>query len=246
MMNQLAENMPLALVTGAARRLGRAIARGLAQAGYAIGLHYYQSAADAQNTAEEIQKLGVPVQLYRADLTKVGEIQAMFDQVSSQPHSLQVLVNSAAIMKRSSLREEGVSGWDETMAINLRAPWLCAQQASRLMQANGGVIINISDSGAHKAWTGYPAYVISKAGLEALTRLQARTYAPVIRVNAVAPGLSLPPAQMSGEEWQRLVDRSPTKKAPSALDVVDAVLFLVRNESITGQTIVIDGGNQLV
>jgi pteridine reductase len=241
-----AENTPLALVTGAARRLGRAIARGLAQEGYAIGLHYYHSVERAREAAEEIRSLGVPVQLFCANLANPAEIVAMFEQVASQPHPLQILVNSAAIMKKGNLREVSVSEWDETLAINLRAPWICAQLACRLMEANGGVIINISDSGAHKTWTGYPAYVISKGGLETLTRLLARTYAPHIRVNAVAPGLILPPDQMPPEEWQRLVDRSPAKKAGSTADIVEAVLFLIRNPYISGQTIVVDGGNQLL
>ena len=217
----------------------------LARQGYAIGLHYYHSADAATESAEEIKALGVPVQLFCADLSSESDVRAMFDQVANQAHPLQVLVNSAAVMKKSSLRDQVMSDWDETMAINLRAPWLCAQQACRLMEITGGVIINISDSGAHKAWTSYPAYVISKAGLEQLTRLLARTYAPHIRVNAVAPGLILAPEQMPLEEWQRLVDRSPVKKAGSTADVVEAVLFLVRNQSITGQTIVVDGGNLL-
>jgi len=238
--------LPLALVTGAAHRLGRAIARGLAGEGYAIGLHYYHSADGAQQTAREIQELGVPVQLYRANLASEPDIKAMFDHVASQPHPLRVLVNSAAIMKKSNLRDQQVCDWDETMAVNLRAPWLCAQQACRLMEANGGVIINISDSGARKTWTGYAAYVISKAGLEALTRLLARTYAPQIRVNAVAPGLILAPEQMPAEEWQRLVNRAPARTAGTVGDIVEAVLFLIRNQYITGQTIVVDGGNQLI
>ncbi len=243
---QPVENLPLALVTGAARRLGRAIAVGLAQEGYAIGLHYYRSERDALEAAEEIRALGVPVQLYRADLCREAEIQSMFEQVARQSHPLKILVNSAAVMKKSNLQELQSADWDEILGINLRAPWLCAQHAFRLMAVDGGVIINISDSGAHKVWTGYPAYVVSKAGLETLTRLQARTYAPGIRVNAVAPGLVLPPEQMPAEEWQCLVDRSPAKKAGSTASIVETVLFLVRNQSITGQTIVVDGGNQLL
>jgi len=245
-MSSPAESLPLALVTGAARRLGREIALCLAQEGYAIGLHYHSSEDSAQETAAEIRSLGVPVQLFRADLTRADEIQALFKQVANQPHLLQVLVNSAAVMPKGSLRDLRPAQWDDTMALNLRAPFLCSQQAGRLMEHTGGVIINISDSGARKTWTSFPDYVVSKAGLEVLTRLLARTYAPKIRVNAVAPGLILSPDGIPEESWHHLVDRVPARKAGTPKDIAETVLFLIRNNYITGQTIVVDGGNQLI
>jgi Dehydrogenases with different specificities (related to short-chain alcohol dehydrogenases) len=245
-MSSPAEKLPLALVTGAARRLGRAIALCLAKEGYAIGLHYHTSENSALETAAEIRSLGAPVQLFRADLARMEEIQTMFEQVACQPHPLQVLVNSAAVMGKGSLRDLQVAQWDDTMKLNLRAPFLCSQQAGRLMEHTGGVIINISDSGARKTWIGFPAYVVSKAGLEVLTRLLARTYAPQIRVNAVAPGLILPPEEIPEKDWQHLVDRVPVRKAGTPQDIAETVLFLIRNNYITGQTIVVDGGNQLI
>jgi len=237
---------PFALVTGAARRLGRAIALGLAGEGFAIGLHYHHSPDQARQTAQEILAAGVPVSLYQADLADPTQIEAMFDEVGRNPAPLKVLVNSAAVMTRGNLRDLSVSEWDTTMALNLRAPWLCARHAARLMQHSGGVIINISDSGTRKTWTGYSAYIISKTGLEVLTRLLARTLAPEIRVNAVAPGLILPPEEMPAEDWQRLVKRLPVEKAGNPGDIVSAVLFLIRSNYLTGQTIVVDGGYQLI
>ncbi len=237
---------PFVLVTGGARRLGRAIALGLAQEGYAIGLHYHHSAEDAMQTAEEIRAAGAPVSLFQADLTQPDQIEVMFAEVERQFGRLQVLINSAAIMVHGNLSQLTIPVWDAIMALNLRAPWLCSQYAARLMQNSGGVIINISDSGSRKTWTGYSAYIISKAGLEVLTRLLARTLAPTIRVNAVAPGLILPPESMPDEDWQRLIKRLPAQKAGVPDDVVSAVLFLIRNAYLTGQILVVDGGYQLI
>lgn len=236
----------LALVTGGAVRVGKAIAMGLAEAGFAVGLHYHSSKDAAEATAREIEKLGVPVYLFEADLRHPDQIQSMFDQIAGLPLPLKVLVNSASIMPRGDLRSLGVAEWDDTLDLNLRAPWLCARAAAILMQDAGGVIINVSDSGARKAWTGFPAYILSKAGLETLTRLLARTLAPAIRVNAVAPGLILPSPDVSEQEWQRLVQKLPAGHAGTPQDVVRAVLFLVENRYVTGETLIVDGGYQLV
>ncbi len=236
----------LALVTGGAVRLGKAIALGLAEAGFTIGLHYHSSRKAAEQTAAEIEKLGVPVYLFEADLRDPGQIQPMFDQIAGLPLPLKVLVNSASIMPRGDLRSMQVSEWDDTLDLNLRAPWLCARAAAILMQNAGGIIINISDSGARKAWTGFPAYIVSKAGLEALTRLLARSLAPSIRVNAIALGLILPSPDVSEPDWQRLVQKLPAGHSGTPQDVVRAVMFLIENRYITGETLVVDGGYQLV
>ncbi len=236
----------LALITGAARRLGREIAFALAEEGYAIGLHYHASQAEAVRTIQDLREKGVQVFPLPADLTDPDQIESMFAQVDQIPYPLRVLVNSAAVMPRANLLEISPEEWDATLALNLRAPLFCAQAAARRMGGQGGVIINISDAGAHKTWTGYPAYTVSKAGLETLTRLLARALAPDIRVNAIAPGLILPSEQTGSEDWQRLVQRLPVKHAGSPRDVARAVVFLLQNEYITGQTLVIDGGYQIL
>jgi pteridine reductase len=236
----------MALVTGAGRRLGRSIALGLAQAGYAIGLHYFQSEEAARQTADEIRSLGVPVELLQADLCRESEVQALFAHLAGLPYRLRVLVNSAGRMDAGRLEEMSPEAWDRLFALNLRAPWRCGQAAAHLMAAAGGVIINITDSGAGKAWTGYAAYSISKSGLETLTHLQARSLAPAIRVNAVAPGLVLPAAGFPAEDWQRLNQRVPLQHPVAVKSIVDAVLFLISSEDITGQTLVVDGGYQLL
>jgi pteridine reductase len=240
--------LPLALITGAAHRLGHAIALALARQGFAIGLHYHRaSAEDADAAARDIAALGVPVHLLPADLTDPAEVEDLFTRVAALPHPLRVLVNSAAVMPRGSLRDMPVETWDAAIDLNLRAPWLCARAAARLMgPGGGGVIVNISDSGAHKAWIGYPAYIISKSALETLTRLLARALAPAVRVNAVAPGLILPSADLPAGQWQRLVERLPLQAAGQPDDVARAVLFFVQNPYVTGQVLAVDGGYQLV
>jgi NAD(P)-dependent dehydrogenase (short-subunit alcohol dehydrogenase family) len=109
----------------------------------------------------------------------------------------------------------------------------------------GGLIVNVTDSGVGKSWTGFPAYMVSKTGLEALTRLQAKTYAPTIRVNAIAPGLVLPAANISTEEWERLVNHLPLKHPTSLNEIAATLEFLLKNESVTGQTLIVDGGYSL-
>lgn len=239
-------DLPLAVVTGAAVRLGRSIALALARIGYPLGVHYHHSEAAARSLVDEIAVLGGEAFLLPADLSDPEPIRALFEQVTRLPHRLGVWVNSAAVMRSGDLSTMPVEDWDSTLALNLRAPWLCAREAAACMGQQGGIIINITDVGAQKNWTGYPAYTVSKAALETLTRLLARQLAPAVRVNAVAPGLILPSAAVSPEEWQRLVNRLPLQKAGSPEDVAQAVISLIQNKYITGETLRVDGGYALI
>ena len=239
------EEHPLALVTGAAHRLGKAFALTLARHGYAILLHYHTAREKAEQTAVEIKAIGVPVHLVQADLTDPAGVDSLFTVIDSVPHKLTVLVNSAAVMQKKDLRTLTVDDWNATLDLNLRAPFLLGQAAAKRMPA-GGLIVNVSDIGAGKLWTGYPAYVISKSALETLTRLMAKTYAPAIRVNAIAPGLVLPSENVTPEEWEKLVSRLPLQRPASVDEVAAALDFLLQNESVTGQTIVVDGGYSLI
>jgi pteridine reductase len=238
-------NYPLALVTGAAHRLGRTFALTLAKLGYAILLHYHHSAEAADATAAEIRSLHVPVFSMEADLTDPVQIQGLFSKIDSLDGRLKVLVNSAAGMKRADLRDISTNEWNASLDLNLRAPFLLGQSAA-LRMTDGGLIVNVTDAGVGKLWSGFPTYLISKAGLEVLTRLMAKTYAPGIRVNALAPGLVLPSPETPGEDWKKLVDRLPLKHTVSLDEVSQVLEFLLNNESITGQTIVVDGGYSLI
>jgi NAD(P)-dependent dehydrogenase (short-subunit alcohol dehydrogenase family) len=236
---------PLALVTGASHRLGKAFALTLARRGYAVLVHYLTSREKAEQTAAEIKAIGVPVHLAQADLTDPAGIDSLFSVIDSLPQKLSVLVNSAAVMQKKDLRALTIDDWNATLDLNLRAPFRLGQAAAKRM-TTGGLIVNVSDIGANKLWTGYPAYVVSKSALDTLTRLMAKTYAPTIRVNAIAPGLVLPSENVLPEEWEKLVQRLPLQRSASVDEVAAALEFLFQNESVTGQTIVVDGGYSLL
>ncbi len=240
-------SQPLALVTGSAHRLGKAFALSLARMGYSIALHYNTSADEAQQTKNEIESLGVKAYLLQADLTQPDQIKKLFSDLDFilPPSSFILLLNSAAIMPVGNSLELPLSDWDSALDLNLRAPFLIAQQAARRMSP-GGLIVNITDIAAHKSWTRYPSYTVSKAGLESLTKVLARALAPNIRVNAIAPGLVLSSDVVTDEQWGKLVQRLPLKRAATLDEITSTLEFLIKNEYITGQTITVDGGYSLV
>lgn len=232
---------PLALVTGAAHRLGKSFALTLAHAGYDIIIHYHSSSDAALQTKLEIESLSRTVTLIQADLTQPSEIHSLVSSLNS----LDVIVNSAASMPHGNVDSLSIENWDTALDLNLRAPFLLAQEASKIM-TEGSSIINISDMGAQKAWSRYPSYTVSKAALESLTKILARALAPKIRVNAIAPGFVLQSDIVPAEEWERLIGRVPLKRAARTEEITSALEFLLKNEYITGQTIVVDGGYSLI
>jgi len=235
----------IALITGSAQRLGKAFALSLARMGYAIALHHRCSVDEAERVAKEIRAFGVDCLPIRADLTIPEKIDFLFSLVDEMKAPLKVVVNSAAIMPVGRPQELELRDWDAALDLNLRAPFLIAQQAATRMK-EGGLIVNITDIGSQKAWSRYPSYTVSKAGLESLTRMFARALAPSIRVNAIAPGLVLPSDVVTEERWRHLVERLPLKRAATLEEITSALEFLVKNEYITGQTIVVDGGYSLI
>jgi pteridine reductase len=232
---------PLALVTGAAHRLGKAFALTLANAGYDIVLHYNSSSDEAIQTKTEIESLSRTVTLIQADLTDPEQIQSLVSNLQS----LKVLVNSAAYMPSGNVNALTLENWDTSLDLNLRAPFLLAQECAKKM-TDGGLIVNITDVGAQKTWSRYPSYTVSKAALESLTKILARALAPKIRVNAIAPGFVLQSDIVPAEEWERLIGRIPLKRPARTEEITSALEFLLKNEYITGQTIVVDGGYSLV
>jgi NAD(P)-dependent dehydrogenase (short-subunit alcohol dehydrogenase family) len=240
---------PLALVTGAAHRLGKAFALTLARKGYDIILHYHSSSEEALQTKLELESLSRRVFLVQADLTQPDQIQDLSSQLDTILHpssfTLEVLVNSAAFMPHGNVDALTLENWDTALDLNLRAPFLLAQACASKM-TNGGLIVNISDVGAQKTWSRYPSYTVSKAALEALTKILARALAPKIRVNAIAPGFVLQSDIVPAEEWERLIGRIPLKRPARTEEITSALEFLIQNQYVTGQTIVVDGGYSLV
>ena len=171
---------PLAVVTGGAHRLGRAFALTLAYQGYAVLVHYHRSAQHAAKTVAEIKTFGVPAFSMQADLTRSEHVGSLFLLVDSLLESadanlshFSLLVNSAAVMPRGDALTLPVEDWDAALDLNLRAPFLCAQHAALRMK-RGGLIVNVSDVGAGKAWSGFPSYTVSKSALESLTKVLAQ------------------------------------------------------------------------
>jgi NAD(P)-dependent dehydrogenase (short-subunit alcohol dehydrogenase family) len=236
---------PLAVVTGAGHRIGKAFAETLARNGYALLIHYWTSEVEATTTADGLRGLGGVVRMCRADLSDPRGIDRLFAEVDKMAQPLRVLVNSAGVLKTGAARTLTVEEWDGTMSLNLRAPFLCSREAAARM-TQGGLIVNVTDVGARKSWSRFPAYTVSKAGLEALTGILARAFAPLIRVNAIAPGLALPSTGVTEEEWKRLIARLPLRRAATLDEIASALEFLLKNEYVTGQTLVIDGGYSLL
>jgi NAD(P)-dependent dehydrogenase (short-subunit alcohol dehydrogenase family) len=236
----------IALVTGAAHRLGRAIAVGLADRGCDVAVHYHASQEQAASTAAEIRSKGVRAIILQADLGNWPETRRLFGQFDREFDHLDVLVNSAAVMQPVGLLEATESDWQRTIDLNLKGAFFCLQEAARRMRTQGGgVIVNISDLAGRRPWLRFPIHSISKAGMEMLTQVAALALAPDIRVNAVAPGPVLRPTAMSIERWNRMGAALPTARPGQPEDVVRSVLFLLENEFITGETMAVDGGGQL-
>jgi len=232
---------PLALVTGAAHRLGKSFALTLARLGYDIVLQYHSAEEEALQTKAEIASLSRSVTLTQADLTDPVQIQSLVSNLQS----LDVLVNSAAFMPHGNVDSLSIENWDTSLDLNLRAPFLLSQECAKKM-TSGGLIVNITDVGAQKAWSKYPSYTVSKAALESLTKILARALVPKIRVNAIAPGFVLQSDIVPPAEWERLIGRVPLKRPARPEEITSALEFLLKNEYVTGQTIVVDGGYSLI
>ena len=239
----------VALVTGAGRRIGRAIADAVSRAGTRTAIHYNESRAGADELCAEIRARGGEAEVFRADLTDVAAAPGLIDAVVAHFGALDILVNSAAVMVRTPFGEVTAKQWDAMFALNLRAPFFLSQAAARAMgwngakeKARGGAIINIADLAAYESWSGYVPHGISKAGIVRMTKSLAKVLGPAIRVNAVAPGAVLLPEGFSESDATHLAETSPLRRLGEPADVSDAVLFLLKAEFVTGETIIVDGG----
>lgn len=232
------------LVTGGARRVGRAIALRLARRGAHLAISYRTSAADARATADDLQRCGVRATAMRADLSRAADVKRLIARIARQFGRLDVLINSAANFDRTPFATLSEQAWDHALDTNLKGPFLCALYASRLMRARGsGKIINIADWAGVRPYRDYLPYCVSKAGLIGLTKALAKELSPRIQVNAIAPGPMLPPEAMRPAERRRVIQRVPLKHWGSPEDIANTVLFLIEGtDFMTGSTVVVDGG----
>jgi pteridine reductase len=233
----------VALVTGGAVRIGRAISLALASHGADVLLHYHSSAEQAQLLATGIQQLGRQCHLIGMDLSHPETPQAVFDFARKHFDAVDILINSASIFPLASLPDTTVELWDQTLDINLRAPFLLARCFAG--QTKVGNIVNIIDGRIASADPDHLAYAVSKAGLAYLTKSLAVALAPGIRVNGVAPGAILPPSNGVVHAQSPLLDSIPLGRLGSPTDITQAILFLLASPYITGDILQVTGGQFL-
>jgi pteridine reductase len=238
-------NGRVALVTGSAHRVGRALALALARDGADVAIHYGRSVEDAHSTAEDVERLGRRAILLPADLADASAAEELPARAVSGLGRLDVLVNSASLFESAPLLEVSAADWDRVMAVNLRAPFLLTRAAAPFLAEAEGVVINIADLAGLQAWPAFPHHGVSKAGLIHLTRVSARSLAPRVRVNCVVPGTVLPPPDYTDAQVAASVERTVLKRIGSPRDVEEAMLFLIRADFATGSIVVVDGGRML-
>jgi len=235
----------VALVTGGARRVGRALALALADGGARIAIHHHESPADAASLIDQLSARGIEAVAFQYDLREADAPDRLVADVVDHFGTLDILVNSAAVMVRSPLEDITFDQWDDTFALNLRAPFFCARAAERAMGERGGVIVNLADLAGIEAWPAYAAHGISKAGVIHMTRVLARILAPRVRVNAIAPGAVLLPESWSADDAAHLERTTPLHRLGSPNDVAQAMLYLIEADYVTGDLIVVDGGRHI-
>jgi pteridine reductase len=233
----------VALVTGAGRRLGRAMAHALADRGMTLAIHHHASATGARELQQEILRSGGRAECFSADLADARAARALPERVVHQFGQLDVLVNSAAIMQRLGFEETTPEQWDAIHNLNLRSVFFCSQGAASALRATRGKVVNMADLAGLEPWPGFAAHSTSKAGVVMLTKVLALSLAPEVTVNAIAPGAVLVPEDYPPEERDRLVRSTPLRRLGSPSDVTAALLYLLEGgDFITGETLVVDGG----
>ena len=237
----------VAVVTGGAVRIGRALSLALADAGADVVVHHSGSTTEAEKTVSEISSRGRQAFAVCADFSDpVSAAENVVSGAINRFGRVDVLINSAAIFGSGTLASTSESDWDRHFAINLKAPcFLSRQFSARHAPGTPGCIINIVDWRALRPRPGNLAYTLTKAALVTLTQILAQELAPAIRVNAVAPGAILPPREAGQEYMERLANKIPLRRTGNVDDVTSAVLYLVRSDFITGEVLCVTGGEHL-
>lgn len=232
-----------ALVTGAGRRVGQAIAVGLARAGCDVAVHVHGTPDGGADTAARIGALGRRAAVLAADLADPAAARALADRAAAALGGrLDVLINSAAIMVRQAVEEVSADSWDRTLDLNLRAPFFVTQGALPHLRRARGKVVNLADVAALEPWPAYVPHCVSKAGVVMLTKGLARALAPDITVNAVAPGAVLLPDDWDAGTREHFATTTPLGRLGSPEDVVQAILYLLTADYVTGTVLVVDGG----
>jgi pteridine reductase len=237
----------VALITGGARRVGKALSLALGRAGAAVVVNYNRSRNEAEETARELESLGARQTTFKADVSLKPEIDALIEHIRVEYGRLDIVVNSASLFESAKFRDITEADWRRVLDVNLTGPFLLSQAALPLLEESDAAnIINIVDLSAIQAWPSYAHHAVSKAGLLHLTKVMARALAPKVRVNAIAPGTVLPPDGYDGTAGDGTSDRRVVEPAGTPDDVVRAMLYLIESSFVTGQTLIVDGGRTLL
>jgi len=237
----------VALVTGGAVRVGRAVTLGLAAAGADVFVHYNRSAGPAEATAAEAEALGVRAAIGSSNLSDPSEAGGLVEQVTSALGPVSILVNSASGFPEDTLLDADLDGWRRTLDLTLTAPVFLTQAFARALPADHrGAVVNVTDVKTHRPYRQRFSYVVAKGGIDTFTRAAAVALGPRIRVNAVALGVILPPPGESAEYAERLAADLPLERVGGTDPVVQTVLYLASNDFVTGEIIRVDGGGHLV
>ena len=238
----------IALITGAARRIGADIAKTLHEAGYGVVLHYHQAEEDASNLTKMLNKLRPDsAWMIKADFQSMHDVDSLIKQTLNVSNRLDVLVNNASDFYPTPMNTAIEQQWDDLMNCNLKAPFFLSQAAKPELDKTKGCIVNIVDIYAKSSLIDFPIYSISKSGLLGLTQSLAKEMAPEIRVNGVSPGVILWPEKDVDDKHDEIIQHIPLQRQGSPEDIANAVLFLVRDAHyITGEVITVDGGKGLI
>ena len=235
------------LVTGAAKRLGRAIALDLAAAGWNVAIHYHGSAEDAQSSAAECRAKGVKAATLKANLSLEAETVLLVGRAAAEIGPLTALINSASLFENDDWRSATRQSWDDHIETNLRAPLVLSQALAKLLpDGEQGNIINIIDQRVLKPTPQFLSYSLSKAGLYWLTTTLAQGMGPRIRVNAIGPGPTLRNARQSEADFARQRDATILQRGADPADVCAAIRYLLDAPAVTGQMLAVDGGQHLI
>ncbi len=229
-------------VTGGAHRLGAAIVRRAAQQQLRVAIHYHQAQAAAEALAADVQAMGGSVLLHQADFGHEGAATGFVDAVTAHYGQLDVLVNNAGIWGNTPYAEVTAADFQRFQRINVEAVFEAIQRATPWLQRTAGAVINICDAGVYRPWRNYAPYLASKGALVQLTHTLALELAPLIRVNGVAPGLALVPADWDAERIARATAHIPLRRPGSADDIAQAVMYLASAQYVTGVILPVDGG----
>ncbi len=235
-----------ALVTGGARRIGRALSLALAEAGFAVAIHHHRSGDEAQALAGEIVQSGGKAVALAADLTEEAEVKQLLPRTVAALGPVGVLVNNASIFENDTVATVTPDSWDRHLAVNLRAPFVLIQEFAQHLPAEaGGLVVNLLDERVWGLTPYFVSYTLTKSGLWTLTRTMALALAPRIRVNGIGPGPTLPSPRQSPEQFLDRCRRMPLRRGTSPGEIAAALRFMLSAPAMTGQMIALDGGEHL-